>query len=102
MRSPYSKITDKEKLQIIKLYNEGKTTEEISKITYISYAGVQKTLDKYKVPKRKPNWPNLILTDDLLRKIRYRLDHGETQRKIANELGVHESAISLALKRKGI
>lgn len=102
MRKSYDLITDKEKLRILKSYNEGHTMLEISNMINISSTGVFNVLTEYKVKPNKPNYNKKVLTNDILREIRQRMNNGETQRRIAEEYGVHESAISLALKRNNI
>ena len=102
MRKKYSRLTDGEKLSIIKSYGAGTTMEDVANQIGVSINTVFKILKQYNVPTRTPNYNNKVLTTEDLINIRKRIDSGELQYMIAVEYGVHESTVSVALKRNNI
>ena len=100
LRKLYERIPLNEQLEIVKLYQGGCTIREISKTKEVSYSGVRELLQRHSVEFR-PNYPPPYFTDKEVLKIAYRVKHGETQRKIAWEFGVHETTISSTLRKRG-
>ena len=91
------KFSESEIKAVICLYKNNFSYRDIQKVLDISRQTISSILKKNNV-KIRPMYGNKRITDEEMHYIRRRINNGDTQRRIAEDLGLDESTISKRLK----
>lgn len=83
--------------KIIELYESGKSSYEVSKLTGVSATQVRRILNKYSVKMKDNKTPDKI-EDQIIE----RYTNGESSEKISADLGINGTTVCRILKRRGI